>query len=120
MLDDGERAMLAGEGGEAKRFAMRLVVKAAEIMGAPRLIPISFAHLDACFYTGRAHVDFIRHILNMGAKLSVPTWTTSSGCSSPPRQRSSACQIDTNGDEDDCAPVCFVWPLPEEWYCKQC
>src|SRR5204863_8975974 len=46
-----------------------------EFMGAPRLIPISFAHLDACFYTGQAHFDFIRHLLKMGARLSVPTWT---------------------------------------------
>jgi hypothetical protein len=35
-------------------------------------------------------------------------------------QRPSAGQIDTDGDEDDRGPVCFVWPLPEEWYCKQC
>ena len=54
---------------------MRLVVKAATIMGADRLRPISFAHLDACFYTGQAHVDFIRFLLENGASLAVPTWT---------------------------------------------
>lgn len=38
----------------------------------------------------------------------------------PARQRSSACQKDACGDEDDANPICFVWPLPEERYCKQC
>ena len=58
-LSDHARALLSGEAGPAMQLAMRLVVKAAEIMGAEQLIPISFAHLDACFYTGQAHVDFV-------------------------------------------------------------
>ena len=65
------RGLLAGERGPAMQLAMRLVVKAAEIMSAERLIPISFAHLDACFYTGRAHVDFVRYLLDNGAALAV-------------------------------------------------
>ena len=44
-------------------------------MGAERLIPISFAHLDACFYTGQAHVDFVRFLLENDARLAVETWT---------------------------------------------
>ena len=46
--------------------------------GAPRLIPISFAHIDACFYTGQSHVDFVRFFLEHDAKLAVPTWTNNS------------------------------------------
>jgi len=57
------------------QLAARLVVKSAEIMGAERLIPISFAHLDACFYTGQAHVDFVRFLIENGASLAVETWT---------------------------------------------
>ncbi len=64
--------------GKARRLAMRLVEQAAAIMGAPRLIPISFAHIDACFYTGRSHLDFVKFLLEHGAKLSVPTWTNNS------------------------------------------
>ena len=56
-LTDDARALLAGHSGKAMQLAMELVVKAAKIMGAERLLPISFAHLDACFYTGQAHVD---------------------------------------------------------------
>ena len=74
-LDDQARALLDGASGKAMQLAMRLVVKAADIMGAERLLPVTFAHLDACFYTGQAHVDFVRFLLENGARLSVPTWT---------------------------------------------
>ena len=74
-LPESIRAQLAGEHGTAMQLAARLVVKAAGIMGAERLIPISFAHLDACFYTGQAHVDFVRFLTENGAALAVETWT---------------------------------------------
>ena len=74
-LTDHARALLDGASGKAMQLAVRLVVKAATIMGARTLRRISFAHLDACFYTGQAHVDFIRFLLENGAKLAVPTWT---------------------------------------------
>lgn len=64
--------------GRAHQLALQLVEQAARIMGAPRLIPISFAHVDACFYTGRSHVDFVTYVLEHGARLSVPTWTNNS------------------------------------------
>jgi predicted aconitase len=64
--------------GRAYQLAMQLVEQAASIMGAPRLIPISFVHIDACFYTGRSHVDFVMFLLEHGAKLAVPTWTNNS------------------------------------------
>jgi predicted aconitase len=64
--------------GKAHRLALQLVEQAARIMGAPRLIPISFAHIDACFYTGQSHVDFVRFLLEHGATLSVPAWTNNS------------------------------------------
>ncbi len=59
------------------RFAMELVVTAARVMGAERLIDVSFAHIDACFYSGRAHLDFVNSLLDHGAKLAVPAWTNS-------------------------------------------
>ena len=76
-LDDHARVLLDGASGKAMQLAMRLVVKAADIMGAGRLLPISFAHLDSCFYTGKAHLDFIDYMLENGAVLAVPTWTNS-------------------------------------------
>ena len=64
--------------GKAHQLAMQLVEQAATILRAPRLIPISFAHIDACFYTGQSHVDFVRFLLEHDAKLSIPTWTNNS------------------------------------------
>lgn len=74
-LDDRERAFLDGAHGPAMQLAMRLVLRAGEVMGARSLIPISFAHIDACFYAGDAHVDFAQYLLDHGAKLAVPAWT---------------------------------------------
>jgi predicted aconitase len=59
------------------RLAMRLVVKAAEIMGASDLVPVTFAHIDACFYAGEAHVDFAQYLFDHGARFAVPAWTNS-------------------------------------------
>ena len=75
VLDDADRALRDGAEGPAMQLAMRLVLRAAEIMHAPSLIPVSFAHIDACFYAGQAHVDFARYLLDRGARLRIPTWT---------------------------------------------
>jgi len=75
ILNHRDRALLDGASGKAMQLAMKLVLQAAYIMGAERLVPITFAHIDACFYTGQAHVDFARFMLDNGAALAVPTWT---------------------------------------------
>ncbi len=77
-LDDRDRALLDGAEGEAMRFAMQVVLRAAHISGATRLQDISFAHIDACFYSGQAHVDFARFMVENGARLAVPAWTNTS------------------------------------------
>ena len=66
------------QNGKVHALAMQLVERAAEIMQAPRLIPISFAHIDACFYTGQTHIDFVQFLLENDATLAVPTWTNNS------------------------------------------
>jgi len=77
-LDDRDRGLLDGAEGEAMALAMRVVLRAAEISGATRLQDICFAHIDACFYNGQAHVDFAQFMVDNGARLAVPTWTNSS------------------------------------------
>jgi predicted aconitase len=52
---------------------MRLVVRAAEVLGADRLIPITGAHVDSCLYHGRATLDFVDRLVDGGAKVRVPT-----------------------------------------------
>ncbi len=74
-LNEDCRSMLAGHKGPATRFAMELVLRAAHVTGATRLVPVTFAHIDACFYAGQAHVDFARFMLDGGTTFAVPAWT---------------------------------------------
>ena len=52
---------------------MRLVIRAAEALGAERLIPITRAHVDSCLYHGEATVDFVERLVDGGAQVAVPT-----------------------------------------------
>jgi predicted aconitase len=52
---------------------MRLVVRAAEVTGADRLIDISGAHVDSCLYHGQASLDFVDRLVDGGARVRVPT-----------------------------------------------
>jgi predicted aconitase/predicted aconitase with swiveling domain len=74
-LDRRDQQRLDGHEGPALQLAMELIVKAAAVLGARRLIPVSFAHLDSCFYAGEAHVDFAQYLVDHGARLAIPTWT---------------------------------------------
>jgi predicted aconitase len=71
-LDDRDRSLLAGEAGEGAALAMRLVVRAAEALGAERLIPITSAHVDSCLYHGQATLDFVGRLVDGGARVTVP------------------------------------------------
>jgi hypothetical protein len=72
-LDDRDRELLAGHAGDGAALAMRLVVRAAEALDAERLIPITRAHVDSCLYHGQASLDFVRRLVDGGARVSVPT-----------------------------------------------
>ncbi len=52
---------------------MRLVVRAAEVLEADRLIPIRGAHVDSCLYHGQASLDFVDRLMDGGAQVRVPT-----------------------------------------------
>lgn len=73
-LESDDRNLLAGHRGPAMKLAMEIILQAGRIMGAQRLVPVSFAHIDACFYNGQAHIDFAQHCLDHGATFSVPAW----------------------------------------------
>ncbi len=74
-LSDKDRALLDGKRGKALQFAMETIVTAANIERAETLIDIRFAHIDSCFYSGRAHLDFVNFLLEHKAELAVPSWT---------------------------------------------
>ena len=52
---------------------MRLVVRAAEVTGAQRLIDVTRAHVDSCLYHGEATLDFVRHLAKGRARVRIPT-----------------------------------------------
>jgi predicted aconitase len=74
-LSTFERELLHGHKGPAMQMAIELVLQASRILGAQQLIPVTYAHLDACFYNGQAHIDFAQFCLDHGARFSLPTWT---------------------------------------------
>jgi len=65
--------VLEGEAGEGTALAMRLVMRAAEVLEADRLIPIRGAHVDSCLYHGQATLDFVDRLVDGGAQVRVPT-----------------------------------------------
>jgi predicted aconitase len=74
-LTSHDQDILAGHHGPALQFAMQLVVQAGRILEAPHLIPVAYAHIDACFYNGQAHIDFAQYMLEHGARFPIPAWT---------------------------------------------
>jgi len=72
-LTSHERALLAGEGGEATALAMRIVVAAAELLGAQELVEISSAHIDGCLHHGDGGVEFAERLAAGGGRVAVPT-----------------------------------------------
>ncbi len=68
-----DRAMLAGDLGEAAAVAMRILVTMAGVYGAERLLDIEGAHIDGCLYHGDSGVDFAELLVAGGARVRVPT-----------------------------------------------
>ena len=52
---------------------MRLVLRAADVTGAARLIDVTGAHVDSCLYHGEATLDFVDRLVDGAAQVSVPT-----------------------------------------------
>ena len=72
-LTDHERSMLAGDGGEATRIAMRLLCRVAPLYGAQRLIEVTRAHIDGCILEGSAGLAFAERLAEAGGQVQVPT-----------------------------------------------
>jgi predicted aconitase len=72
-LNDEEAGMLAGASGPASALSMRVILAAARIQGAERLVPIASAHIDSCLYHGPSGLDFAHALLAGGGRVTVPT-----------------------------------------------
>ena len=68
-----DRELLDGAHGEGAAFAMRLLQRFAEAVGARAFIDIEAAHVDGCLYHGRASLDFAERMVDLGGKVRVPT-----------------------------------------------
>lgn len=83
MLNDEQRAMLAGERGLARQMGMRLLLDLAAMAGAERLVPISSAHLSGVSpLTGGLGLRlFLARLAGShGEGVAVPTTLNSAGC----------------------------------------
>ena len=58
-LSELDRELLDGAHGGAAQFAMRLLVRFAEAVGAESLIDAEAAHIDGCLYHGQVSLDFV-------------------------------------------------------------
>jgi len=76
-----ERKMLSGSLGEGVALAMETVVKVAEVLGAPKLVKISSAHISGVSYRnlGEEGVEFLEELAAKGARFSVPTTVNPAG-----------------------------------------
>lgn len=73
-LSSYEKAILKGEMGEAKKFAMELIVKIGEIYQAKDLVQVSSAHILAHY--GSLHdagVEFYEKLVQLEARCVIPT-----------------------------------------------
>jgi hypothetical protein len=92
-----DRAMLEGAEGPAPQLAMSILVRMAEIGGAPGLMDISQAHIDSTIYLGDATLEFAERLAALGARVAVPTSLNVSG-------------VDVCGWQR--------WAVPPEWAAK--
>ena len=74
-----DRALLAGEEGEAPRLAMRILAHMAEVRGAAAMLDIEAAHIDSTIYVGDAGLEFAERLASLGARVRVPATLNVSG-----------------------------------------
>ncbi|MDG7011168.1 MAG: aconitase X catalytic domain-containing protein [Nitrososphaerota archaeon] len=73
-LDASQEKLLRGEGGEARRFAMEIVTRVGDAVGASSLVPVKSAHVLAHYSSLHdAGVDVLERFASSGGKFAVPT-----------------------------------------------
>jgi len=92
-----DRALLNGTDGEGAALAMRILARMAEIVGAPRLLDISMAHIDSALFKGDATLEYAERLADGGARVAVPSTLNVAG-------------VDVHAWED--------WDVPSEWAAK--
>src|SRR5215211_6014289 len=70
---DLDSDLLGGRHGPAVSFAMTLLVRFAEAVGASRFIDAEAAHIDGCLYHGQVSLDFVERVVHLAGRVRVPT-----------------------------------------------
>lgn len=78
-LSETDQAKLEGQHGPGMEMAMRIIVRMAHILGAEQLLDIEGAHIDSSLYMGEATLEFAERLVDLGAKVSVPSTLNVSG-----------------------------------------
>jgi predicted aconitase len=68
-----EKDMADGGQGNAVAFAMDVLLRFGEAIGAPALLEIRQAHVDGCLYHGQVSLDFVESLVEEGGKVRAPT-----------------------------------------------
>jgi len=88
-LTPDDVAMRDGAHGEAVAFAMRILLRMAEVQGATAMLDITHAHIDSTVYVGEATLEYAERLAAMGARVRVPTTLNVSGLDEHGWQRTS-------------------------------
>ncbi len=73
-LESSQEKLLRGKGGEAKQFAMEIVTRVGDAVGADSLVPIKSAHVLAHYSSLHdAGVTVLERFAASGGKFAVPT-----------------------------------------------
>lgn len=72
-LEARDEAALGGSAGPAAQWAMRVLVRAAEAVGAARLIDVSQAHLVGSYHSGPGNLLLMERLAASGAQVVIPT-----------------------------------------------
>jgi predicted aconitase len=68
-----EQDMAVGGQGAAAAFAMDILLRFGEAIGASRLLGITQAHVDGCLYHGEVSLDFVERLAAEDGRVQVPT-----------------------------------------------
>lgn len=72
-LTDQEKEILDGKQGEAARIALSILVDLGELFGAEEMMEVSQVHIDSSMYIVDAGLEFAERMVELGAKMVVPT-----------------------------------------------
>jgi len=75
LLSEHDKALLAGEQGQAAQQAMEALVQLGEAYDAPEMVDIGYAHIHAGMALYKGDVELIEATAKLGARMVVPVST---------------------------------------------